>query len=181
MPLSGFPVFRLSPRRQVANRLLLSWTSAPLQGVYRELPRRASCDVDPARTGDVADFPAALLGVPCSSAHAAARVHDGGRCHVPPVPRSRRFYAFNGQSTFRSTLFGLPGLFHPGNARELPSTGLSSSRSPRPVSGSFLPCRFAPRSGGPRGFEGFLPPRIGLSSRARERPPETHAPLTFPL
>jgi hypothetical protein len=92
MPLSGFPVFRLSPRgRLLANRPLLSWTSAPFRAFTHVLPRRASCDADPARTGGVADFPAALLSVLCSSAHAAARVRDcagfatSRRCPVPGV------------------------------------------------------------------------------------------------
>jgi len=126
MPPSGFPVFRRSPRGRIS-RPLLSWTSAPLQGVHHVLRRRAPTGAPTLASRGRAGRSAALLSVSCSSAHAAARVHDGGRCHVPPVPVRGVSTPSTGR-TSRSTLFGLPGLSHPGNAPELPSTGLSSSR-----------------------------------------------------
>lgn len=182
MPLSGFPVFRLSPRgRTLANRPLLSWTSAPFRAFTHELPRRASCEALPARTGGVADFPAALLSVLCSSAHAAARVHDGAgvatsrRCPVPgvstpstgsdlsvhPLRPSRVYFAPVTLLSFRLRGFVPPG-----------------ARDPSPGPSSLAALRRAPTA--TCSFEGLLSPRIGLPSVCGHAS-GTHAPLTFPL
>jgi hypothetical protein len=117
--------------------------------------------------------PAALLSVSCSTALAAAAALHGEACRTPPVPIPGVSTPSTGSGPLGPTPATSPGLFHPGTLLSFRLQGFVPPGDLGPVSRSFLPCRFVPCSDGARGFEGLLPPGIGLSSRganARPRP-----------